>query len=303
MEIRATKSQVIKLISENAPLYIGLFTKVRASANGWLVWPKKYHQILTKFGIHSYVTLYKNDATINSFLAFFLFGRSEFISLTQDLIALPEDQRQIKADSLIHEILNSDQSALDQMLDKYFDLTDELLKSNQDLSIYDESSNNDDLERVKFLWIHVFLSIHNIFSVMVNGESMVSLVPKAINGDDLAFCNAIKIDPNLLQHHSYFVDRIEKAKLKGEAEFIQAAEKYRAKPNLVGRIRLPSVYVVFAMLEMVGWLDDFSHEEILDICNSPNFARWQCQINEANSITKLLKNYRKYQNTCKVSMH
>jgi len=57
------------------------------------------------------------------------------------------------------------------------------------------------------------------------------------------------------------------------------------------------------MLEVMGWLDEFRHEEILNLCDDAGLDRWQNRIEDVNAVTKQLKRYRKYQKTGGVSMH
>ena len=158
-------------------------------------------------------------------------------------------------------------------------------------------------ERWQFLFLHIISSIHNYFSIMVTGESMTSLVPKAINGDSEAFFKAIKIDRNLLSLHPYFIERYQLAQSSGQKDFLKRLAPYQSNPHLIGRIRYPRLYIVFAMLEALKWLDDLTHSEILDICDTAGLDRWQSRIEDVNSVTKQLKRYRRYQKTGGVSMH
>lgn len=57
------------------------------------------------------------------------------------------------------------------------------------------------------------------------------------------------------------------------------------------------------MLESLGWLNDLTHSEILDICTAANLDRWENRIEDVNYLTKRLAGYRKYQKTGGVSMH
>ncbi len=132
---------------------------------------------------------------------------------------------------------------------------------------------------------------------------MTSLVPKALSGDDGAFCRAVKIDRNLLAHHPYFIERKQRAQEKGEQEFLRHLSYHDSSPGLKGKIRYPGLYMVFAMLESVNWLDDLAHSEILDICDTAGLERWQNRIDDVNYVTKRLLDYRKGQKLGRLSMH
>lgn len=132
---------------------------------------------------------------------------------------------------------------------------------------------------------------------------MTSLVPRAMRGDDDAFLKAIQIDRQLLKAHPYFIERYATAFQKGEVEFLNNVSYRLTNPHLRGKILYPGIYVVFAILEVMGWLDDLTHEEILDICDAAGLDRWQNRIEDVNYLTKRLAGYRRYQKTKGVSMH
>jgi len=302
-KIRPTKSQVTKIVTEKAPEYVEFFTDVKADAHGWLILPDRYLQAMKNLNISQYVTLYKDQKTIDVCFMFFFMGKDEFKVWNNKLSGLSIDEQKQECETFVQNILDTDLAEFDEMLGKWPDTPEEEEKLRQDFESLDEETKKLNIERSQFLWIHIFLSLHNFFSVMVNGESMVSLVPKAIQGDDDAFCKSVKIDRNLLDHHPYFIERLKQAKLNGESSFIRELSKYQAKPNLKGAIRLPGLYFVFAMLDIVGWLDDFTHTEILDLCDAAALDRWQHRIVDVNAITKRLIEYRRFQKTGGVSMH
>lgn len=303
MKIRPTKSQVVKIVTEKAPEYVEFFTDVKADAHGWLILPDKFLQCKKNLNINQYVTLYKDQKTIDVCLMLFLMGKDEFKAWNSKLAALSASNQQSELESFTQDFIDTTSSEFDEMVGKWPETPEDEAKLRQDFESLDDETKKLNIERAQFLWIHIFLSIHNFFSVMVNGESMVSLVPKAIQGDDEAFCKAVKIDYNLLDHHPYFIERLKQAKLNGETCFLKDLSKYQAKPTLIGTIRLPGLYFVFAMLEIMDWLNDFTHDEILDLCDAAGLDRWQHRIEDTNAVTKRLKQYRQYQKTGGVSMH
>jgi hypothetical protein len=275
----------------------------KTDAHGWLIWPDKLIQAKNNLNIHQYVTLYKDQKTIDVCLLLFLMGKEELKNWSAELKVMPPDEQQSQCETIVQEILDTDPSVYDDLLGEWPDTAEAIEKARQEFESLDDENKKQQLERAQFLFIHILLSVHNFFSVMVNGESMVSLVPKALQGDDESFFKAAKVDRNLLEHHPYFSERVMQAKLNGEHDFLKELSKYQAIPTLIGRIRLPGLYIVFSMLDVMHWLDDFTHEEILDLCDAAGLDRWQNRIVDTNAVTKRLIQYRRYQKTGGVSMH
>lgn len=303
MNIRPSKSQVIKIITAKAPEFVELFMELKADAHGWLILPDKLIQIKNNLNINQYVTLYRDQKTIDTCLMLSLMGKDELKKWNSELAAVPEEEQQKECEGIIQEIIDTPSEYFDDLLGDWPETAEEIEKARIAFESLDSDSKKIETEKTQFLLMHFLLSTHNLFSVMTNGESMVSLVPKAVQGDDESFFKAVKVDRSLIDHHPYFVERIKQAKLSGEKDFIRELTKYQAKPNLVGQIKLPGLYVIFAMLDVMSWLDDFSHDEILDLCDAAKLDRWQHRIVDTNAVTKRLAQYRRYQKTGGVSMH
>jgi hypothetical protein len=303
MNIRPSKSQVIKIITTQAPEYVDFFMELKADAHGWLILPDKLIQAKNNLNINLYVTLYIDQKTIDTCLMLFLMGKDELKEWNSELAAIPVEDQQKKCESIIQELLDEPLEYFDKFLPEWPESQEEIDAARTAFESMDNERKKAEIQKAQYLLMHILLSIHNLFSVMTNGESMVSLVPKAIQGDDESFFKAVKVDRSLIDHHPYFVERIKRAKLSGEKDFIKELAKYQAKPNLVSQIKLPGLYVVFAMLDVMSWLDDFSHDEILDLCDAAKLDRWQHRIVDTNAVTKRLAQYRAYQKTGVVSMH
>lgn len=303
MIIRPTKEQVKKLLSDKVPEYIELFVEFKTDAHGWLIWPERLIKAKKNLNIDNYVLLYKDQKTIDVCLFLFLMGQDGLKSWNEELLAIPEQDRQKAFEDLAQEWIEDDLVWLDQMLGDWPQTVEEEKALKKEFDALDESTKKAEILRAQFLFMHILLSMHNYFSMMVNGESLVSLVQKAISGDEDAFRKAVKIDRNLLVSHPAFKDQYLKAQSEGNQAFLRGLSVTQCSPNLISKIRYPGLYMIFAMLEVLGWLGDFTHKEILDICDSANLDRWQNRIEDVNAVTKQLQRYRRYQKTGGVSMH
>jgi len=299
---RLLKPQVIKLIKKAAPDYLDIFSEFKAYDGGWLVWPDRIRKIKDNLKLDYYVTFYKDQMTIDVCLLLFLFGKEGLKEWNDDFKKLSPSAQLQEVVSFSDELLN-DPLWINDLLGKWPETPEEELAQKNLFESLTSHEQQQQLERISFLFIHILLSLHNYFGLMAHGEKMVSLVPKAINGDDEAFCKAVRVDRNLLVAHPYFKERYQKAQADGEKEFLEKLGINQAKPNLIGRIRYPGLYLLFSMLEVLDWLDDLSHKEILDLCDAAGLDRWQNRIEDVNAVTKQLARYRNYQKTGGVSMH
>lgn len=299
---RLTKSQLTKLVTKTAPEYLEIFSEFKAYDGGWLVLPERIQKIKDNLKLDYYVTLYKDQNTIDVCLLLFMFGKEGLKKWSNDLKKLPPAQ-QLQELVIFSDELMNDSTWVDDLLGEWPETPEDELELRKQYESLSPQEQQQELERISFLFLHILLSLHNYFALMAHGEKMVSLVPKAINGNDEAFCKAVRVDRNLLVSHPYFKERYQKAQSKPEKEFLQKLSANQSKPNLIGKIRYPGLYLLFAMLEVLEWLDDLTHEEILDLCDSAGLDRWQNRIEDINAATKQLARYRRYQKSGGVSMH
>lgn len=300
--LRPTKKQVFQIVSEKAPEYISIFMDFKAYDGGWLEWPDWVIRAKENLKLDYYVLLYKDQKHIDVCLFLFLMGKEGLQEWNQKIESLPEEGKQKYFEELTQEVLDDDLKWLDDRLSvRPTSENEEELKTQ--FEALSEEEKKEAILNATYLLLHILPSMHNYFALMVCGEKLTSLVPKAINGDDSAFCKAVKIDRNLLFSHPYFIERNKKAQAKGEQDFLESLARYQSTPGLIGKIRYPGLYIIFAMLESLSWLDDFTHTEILDICDAAGLDRWQNRIEDVNAVTKQLARYRRYQKTGGVSMH
>jgi hypothetical protein len=303
MKIRLTKAQVKEVVNKNAPDYLELFNDFHVHDGGWLIWPEPLVKIKSNLKLENYVELYEDEKRINICFALYMFDKDQLEKQAEEEKGLTLEQKQEKLNALVEYIDHYVEDELPQMF-KDFPIIPENEKLAKEefekLSIEDQQYFT---RKFQYLFLGMLSAMHNYFAVMVLGEKMTSLVPKALKGDDDAFLKAVKIDRNLLTNHTYFKDRYQKAQQSGQREFLEKLAIRQSTPNLLSKIRYPGVYFIFSMLEVMGWLDEFRHEEILDLCDTCGLDRWQNRIEDVNAVTKQLLRYRRYQKTGGVSMH
>ena len=300
---RCKKHQAIKLVTQNTAKYVELFLEFKAFDGGWIRWPDKFIQLRKKLNIDNYVILYNNEKHINNAYALFEHGEEGLKEWNQSLLELTPDEQQRYMEDYAEELLQIDPEELEASLPDIPDTPEEIAAAQKIFNAFSEEEQKLCHKQTAFLFLFIFSSMHNYLSLMVMGEKLTSLVPKAINCDDTAFLKAIQIDRHILKAHPYFVQRYATAVEKGEDQFLKDISYRLTNPNLRGKIRYPGLYVAFAILESVGWLDALTHSEILDVCTDAGLDRFQNRIEDVNYLTKRLAGYRRYQKTSGVSMH
>lgn len=301
MKIRPSKEKTIELITKSSPQCLMLFEELKTDSHGWLVYPPILMNAVKNLKVEGYVEYYRSQKEIDVIFLLFFFGKEELKSWNEKMSALSPSDQQLELDEFVSELAENDQVWINELCENVFREPNQ--EDIEQFSKMPEDQKMETCKRVAFLVMYILLSIHNYFAIMVFGESMVSLVNKAINGDDESMLKAIKIDHSLKEHHPLFLERIQRAKTNNDLTFLKRLANFESKPNLKGQIKFPGIYIIFAMLDSAGWLDEMSHSEILDICDAAGLDRWQNRIEDVNYITKRLQQYRRYQKTGGVSMH
>jgi hypothetical protein len=293
--VRPDKELAKQLVVRVAPEYLELFREAQRP-HGWQDLGRILGTMRTRLKIDGYVALYESDTRLHSCFALGLFGVEETKRYAAHLQTLTPDGLRAEA--------NSFAEGGEELADEMFPEDPEKLR--QALATFEAlpaDSRAEVVKQAQYLCCAFIAFFYNTVSVMVHGEKLTSLVPKALDGDRQSFLKAIHVDKALLHAHPRFRERYEEASVNGEAEFLRSlAYRMGASPTK-GKIRFPGLYLTFAMLEMLGWLDELRHEEIMDVCDAAGLDRWQNRIEDLNYLTKQLRSYRRMQALGGLSMH
>lgn len=241
--------------------------------------------------IGRYVLIYDDEFKIARAMFLAFLGEEGFKDFVQEIEALsPEEQQKFIEELASIELL--DEIAEEMATWKIPQNSEEWKAERDKLTALPEDERKEIEKRSTFFWCFFFSSFFNTLSLMVHGTKMTALVPRAIAGDDDAFLKAVQIDRMLLLHHPYFRDRKARAQNDGDVEFLAKLSYRESSPAVRSKIRYPALYMLFGILESARWLDDLTHEEILDICDDAGLDRYQNRIEDTNCITKRLIEYR-----------
>lgn len=112
---RLTKSQLIKLVTKTAPEYLEIFSEFKAYDGGWLVLPERIQKTKDNLKLDYYVTLYKDQNTIDVCLLLFMFGKEGLKKWSDDLKKLPPAQQLQELVNFSDELMN-DSTWVDDMI-------------------------------------------------------------------------------------------------------------------------------------------------------------------------------------------
>lgn len=297
---RADKDTVISLVVHLVPNYLEVLKECDDQAT-WQKLSERFAEISARLKVKNYVLLYEDERRIQAAALNAIMSPEEQAEFAKFM----EESTPKELQSMLKEIAEPDGLG-EQIANGLFpdDPADHQaqLESFQKLPIDEQQES---VKRTQFLMGFVIAWLHEAIAVMVHGEKMTSLVPKAMAGDTEAFAKAVHIDKNLLFNHPWFH--------KTYLEAIHDPDKHRellgkisrrlASHVTKGRQKLPGVFFIFALLESMRWLNDIRHGEILAICDAAKFDRLEHHIADENAITKALGRYRRYQKTGGLSMH
>lgn len=295
--LRINREMALELTVSAASVYIEMLSEFQ-KLGGWAKWPEKILQVRKNLKIENYHALYDNELAIGRVLCWALMGKERFDAWNKELDSLPQSEQQLAIERLKKEADELD-------LQSFFppQTEEECEAATAAFNKLSEEDKQEATRRTHFFYAYLFSFLHNALAVVVHGEKLTSLVARAKLGNKDAFCKAIQIDRGLLSHHPFFSEAKAKAQNEGDEKFL-ADIAYREKnPTIRGKIRFPELYAVFSLLETLGWLDDFKHSEILDICDRISIDRTANRIADESYVSRRLKEYRNFQKSSGLSMY
>ena len=292
--LKPRKEEAIKAAISLTPEYTKLFRELQ-KGGGRITFLPEIAQMQNVHG--AYVKLYDNELKLGVALMVALLGEAEFKQLQTELKEASIEEQQKYIDEITtEEVINqfSEMLTIPENQQEWDD-------ARKQFNSLPEDERLELSKRGAHYWAYFFGSFFNTLSVMVHGEKLTALVPKAISGDDKAFSKAVQIDRMLLLHHPYFIERKSRAQDEGDTDFIRALANRESTPILNGRIQFPGLYMLFGILESFQWLDSLGATEVLSLCDQAKLDRFQNRIDDADYVRQRLKEYRLWQKTQRLS--
>lgn len=149
------------------------------------------------------------------------------------------------------------------------------------------------------LYLYMF---HNAVAVMAYGESLSSLVHRALMGGDdadTAMCKAARVADSL-RRHPKFMARYLAAAQYSEADFLRRYNQ--TNTPLTNKIRYPGLYFLLSLLDSFGMLDRLSNEQLGYLCDRAKLDRWENRIEDVGYLGKRRTEYLRHK-SIQMSMH
>lgn len=247
--LKPKKSLAEKAVIALVPQYVEFFREMQKGGNRALL-PSPYSEIQSKVGF--YVTLYADERYIGNALSLALLGEEKFSELRAALEGMSADEQQAVLDEMV---ACGDEIA--EFIAAFLYIPTSEIERKAALELFNALSAEEQefaKKQFSFIWSYFFSSLLNTLSLMVHGAKLTTLVPQAINGDDVAFLKAVQIDRMLLLHHSYFIERKKKAQYSGEAAFLRRLLRREIESPFHSRIQYPGLHMMFGILQAFQWL-------------------------------------------------
>jgi hypothetical protein len=236
----------------------------------WIKFSPRLHELTKNYKCENYAELYQDEARILTAMLRVLMGGDEQINeYFSNLASMSASEQTVAMNEFFQDGME-----LNNYVDENFVHLDDLdwspegqakAKKMWDNLTPEEQQRNSKL--IQYSLCFGLASFYNFFALMVHGRKLTQLVNEAIAGNDDSFCLAVHIDKNILHRIPYFIERYQRATNEGDQYFLERVGRRLVSPQLNGKIRHRLLYMLFALLEGTGWLDDLKHREILDICD------------------------------------
>lgn len=285
-----SKTFAIDFVKQSIPLYCELYNELKTEG-GRIKFLGRFSTIRQK--VANYVELYDDERKPGVAIFLGLMGEQGFREFTADA----SSWTQAENENFLSD-LGSDEGQCELLAALALpDSEEEWSKQEKHLQSLPEDERAAAIKASSFFFAGVFSHFFNTLALMTHGATLVSLVKRAMEGDDEAFGKAIQVDRFILAHHPYFISRKQRAQDEGDVDFLRNLAYREANPNIKGKIQYPALFMLFGILEQIGWLDKLKHTEILDLCDGIGLDRFQNRIEDVNYLTKRLADYRLFQKT------
>lgn len=263
----------------------------------WIPLKARFAERCHALKINDYIALYEHP---EKFIPLAL--KISFLADFKEVITQVATERGYE-DLLSQSIENADPERAKAFIEIVIEATmtwvvevDEILDNNDTASIEDywknihPTLNIEEQRKVEAdtqVFACVFLyGFHNAVSTMAYGESLSSLVQRALSDDleaDVAMCKAVRVD-NALRQHPRFMERYLRATNESDSSFIN---RYNLTSSpLTNKIRFPGLYFLLSLLDGFGILGKLTNPQILYLCDHAKLDRWENRIEDAGYLSK-----------------
>jgi hypothetical protein len=287
--VNVPRSAAIRLLRSLLP-DVGWLLRYAEKEDNWIRFPPTIGKAINN-GLGKYVELYEDEQRITVYTFFGLLGEEGAKELFKELAGSSVEEQVEFVNEAITAFDHLDEDGL------RWPRTDaEVEAAKQAL----EALPPDEQTRVKrqgmFFMSGFLANFFQYISVMVHGEKLSALVGKALAGDSEAFVKAVQIDRNLLSYHKAFQDRMSRAHMEGEQEFLEDLAYRMRNPIAKGKIRYRELWFAFSILDTLRYLNgDHTHGALIELLREAGMDLKKNGIEDEGYFGKRLKAYRRFQ--------
>ena len=166
-----------------------------------------------------------------------------------------------------------------------------------------QDEQSEAIKQVQISFSAFFATFYNVISMMVHGRKLTDLVTAAEAGDDHAYFLAVQIDKRILSL-PYFKERRSQAELEQDLVFLQSLNYRLTNPLLRSKIRYRTLWLTFAFLDMLDYLDgSLTYSKLLDLLDKIGIAGFGSLIEDENALGKRIREFKKFQKMNQTSRH
>lgn len=285
-QIGIPRRLVDKFLRKMTPLVAETIELLKANADTDGLTPKLKHWI-ARFQVVSWADAYED---FNNFLGAHLAALSALDGPSNLLSAISKIETMEGFQAWIDSVWKE----LERILD---DDTDDDLAFIFDEAAEPEPISDDDGEMpLTRQGVFVVISIiicNNYFACMVHRKSLFQLVEEAKGGDDESLLKAIQIDKRCLADIEYFRERVLQAVIAGDDKFVRRVMQYRKKPAFKAGTTLQPLYLVFSLLDAMGFLEAYAaeRERFADLCQELGAYGPEDDAADVESFAKTLRRF------------
>lgn len=137
-------------------------------------------------------------------------------------------------------------------------------------------------------WIMVW--IHDLTALMVFGESIASIAPKAITGERSAIFKLVQIDPSTLRYIPEISEQHQRAAMQKDKYYLKSFNHYLCNRVGTSKLKHNLVYIPLFLLHNLRLLDGLSNRELLEFCDRAGLIKYE-EIPDARTMGLIRKRF------------
>ncbi|MBL4573117.1 MAG: hypothetical protein JKY86_08590 [Gammaproteobacteria bacterium] len=250
------------VIRESLFRFSDLFVHIHKH-KGSLVLPRELINHYTNVEQPPWASYYESQEKMDTIALLVFIEPEDVASMAKELRSLPSEEVQEYKAELESQYLDMFKDMDETELDFDIPSAKEIKEYQKTTSLEQQQK---DILTAYFLFTTFILQTYQFIALVTHGRSMHDLVRLAMEGDDIAFCQAVQIDRTLLFANPYFQKRLTLLQLKGKQSQLDELARFM-KHKLYGeKYDSPELWIAFSILNRTGYLKSMPLDDLLDLC-------------------------------------